>query len=47
MGSFAWGFFLMYLFSLIFLNVLGDVDHTKPSQAGSVQEIKEILLFSL
>lgn len=26
MGGFAWDFLKMYLFSLIFLNVLGDVD---------------------
>lgn len=47
MGGFAWGFLKMYVFSLIFLNVLGDVDHTKSSQVGYVQESKEILLFSL
>lgn len=32
----------MYLFSLIFLNVLDDVDYPKSSQVGFVQENKEI-----
>lgn len=32
----------MSLFSLIFLNVLDDVDYTKSSEIGSVQGNKEI-----
>lgn len=46
-GRFCLGLFLVYLFSLIFLNVLDDTDYMKPSQVGSVQWIKDSLLFSL